>query len=354
MVATADAYSKLYPDVRIEWHKRSLQAFADAPMEALAGQFDLLVIDHPHAGLVAKTQCLVPLDTLGRDNELQLLARQTVGPSHPSYHYDGHQWALAIDAATQVASYRPDLISTPPSSWDEVLELAKAGKVIWPCKPVDSLMSFMTLAASFGTPCRSDAKTPLILPGAARSVLEHLCQLASNVPPECTSMNPPQAYERMVESDQFVYCPLGYGYTNYSREGYRRRKLTYTNIPGIRGSTIGGTGLAISRRCRHLDVAADYVFWVAGDEIQKTLYFDAGGQPGNAAAWDDDRCNQLSHNFFINTRATLERVYLRPRYSGYLEFQDKGGDIVNAALRSRLSIERAVVELEAAYERSLP
>jgi multiple sugar transport system substrate-binding protein len=353
MVATAQAYARSHPGVKIEWQKRSLQAFADAPMEELAESFDLLVIDHPHAGLIAKTRCLVAFDTLGRDSDLQKLSRETVGPSHPSYLYDGHQWALAIDAATQVAAFRPDLLASPPDTWDGVLELARQGKVIWPCKPVDSLMSFMTLAASRGTPCRVDAKTPLMLPSDARNVLEYLCELARRVPAECTSMNPPGAYERMVESDQFAYCPLGYGYTNYSREGYRRRKLAFTNIPGIRGSTIGGTGLAISSRCKHIGVAADYAFWVAGAEAQKTIYFDAGGQPGNAAAWDDDRCNALSLNFFHNTRATLESVYLRPRYAGYLDFQDKGGDIVNAALRGQISIERAIVELEAAYERSL-
>lgn len=354
MAATAEAYARSHPDVKIEWHKRSLQAFADAPIEELAENFDLLVIDHPHVGLVAKLQCLVPLDTLGRYAEMNELARQTVGPSHPSYIYEGHQWALAIDAATQVASFRPDLISTLPKTWDEVLALAKTGKVIWPCKPVDSLMSFMTIAAAFGTPCESDGATPFINPNASAKVLEYLCELASHVPKECTSMNPPEAYERMVGSNQFVYCPLGYGYTNYSREGYREKKLAFANIAGVNGSCIGGTGLAISRRCKHIDVAADYAFWTASAEVQRTLYFDSGGQPGNAAAWEDERCNLASLNFFKATRETLETVYLRPRYAGYLDFQDKGGDVVNAALRREIDIPTAVKELEREYQKSLP
>jgi multiple sugar transport system substrate-binding protein len=356
MVATADAYARSHPDVRITWTKRSLQAFADAPLEELAERFDLLVIDHPHVGLVSRSKCLLTLDTLGRDADLAKLKHETVGPSHVSYEYEGHQWALAIDAATQVASYRPDLIARAdvPTTWGQVLALAKVGKVIWPCKPVDALMSFFTLAASRGTPCASDGSKRLIAPEPAKSVLTYLCELALHVPAECLSMNPPQAYERMAESDRFIYCPLGYGYTNYSRDGYRAHKLAFTNIAGVKGSAIGGTGIAVSAHCKHPEVAADYAFWIAGAECQKTLYFDAGGQPGNAVAWEDDRCNAASLDFFKNTRETLETVYLRPRYDGYLEFQDTGGDVVNACLAGRISIEQAVADLQARYEETLP
>lgn len=356
MVATAETYARQRGDVRIHWTKRSLQAFADAPLEALAERFDLLVIDHPHVGLVARSRCLLPLDTQDRKQSLETLQRQTVGPSHISYEYDGHQWALAIDAATQVGCYRPDLMSAGqlPRTWEDVLDLAREGRVIWPCKPVDALMSFFTLAASRGCPCASDGSPQLILPSEAEQVLEFLRLLASYIPAECLSMNPPQAYEQMVATDQFVYCPLGYGYTNYSRSGYRKHRLAFVNIVGIRGSTIGGTGIAVSARCQHPDVASDYAFWVAGAECQSTIYFDAGGQPGNAVAWEDDRCNALTLDFFRNTRQTLETVYLRPRYDGYLEFQDRGGDIVNACLSGRLSVRQAAQNLQTCYEETLP
>ncbi|MBW7895866.1 MAG: carbohydrate ABC transporter substrate-binding protein, partial [Opitutaceae bacterium] len=36
MVATAQRYGELHPHVEITWEKRSLQAFADAPIEKLA------------------------------------------------------------------------------------------------------------------------------------------------------------------------------------------------------------------------------------------------------------------------------------------------------------------------------
>ena len=51
VVATAQRYCELHPDVEITWEKRSLQEFADAPIQGLAEAYDLLVIDHPLGGL---------------------------------------------------------------------------------------------------------------------------------------------------------------------------------------------------------------------------------------------------------------------------------------------------------------
>ena len=68
MVATATAYSKAHPHVQITWEKRSLQAFADRPIEEMAGAYDLMVIDHPHVGQVAGSGELLALDTMERGN----------------------------------------------------------------------------------------------------------------------------------------------------------------------------------------------------------------------------------------------------------------------------------------------
>jgi hypothetical protein len=42
MVATANKFTQLHPNVEIIWHKRSLQAFADRPLEEMTSEFDLL------------------------------------------------------------------------------------------------------------------------------------------------------------------------------------------------------------------------------------------------------------------------------------------------------------------------
>jgi len=360
MVATARAYAQAHPDVHIDWERRSLQAFADAPVEELAQRFDLLVIDHPHVGQVAQSRCLLSLDGVGHDDELADLMANTIGGSQASYVYDGHTWALAIDAAAQIAAYRPDRITTPPSQWEEVIELAAKGRVLWPIKPVDALMSFFTLCANRGTPCRTDTTGErLIDPDIGQQVLENMLRLARHMPRACLSMNPIETFEMLSSSNHFWYCPLAYGYTNYCREGYRATRLMCADIPAIgdagpAGSTLGGTGLAISAHCRHADIAMDYAFFVARGDTQASLYFDAGGQPAHRRAWEDPRCDDIANGFFHRTRATMDRVYLRPRYDGYLDFQDRGGTILNECLGGLIDPRNAMRLLEEAYQSSLP
>ena len=122
MIATSKVFAEKYDNkVRIEWGKRSLQAFADRPIEQMVEEYDLMVIDYPHVGEVSAKGLLQNFDIEKYNNELELLQKQSVGLSHQSYNIDGHQWALALDAATQVSCYRNDLITSLPKSWDDLL-----------------------------------------------------------------------------------------------------------------------------------------------------------------------------------------------------------------------------------------
>ena len=155
VVATAQRFCELNPDVEIVWDKRSLQEFADAPIQGLAEQYDLLVIDHPWAGYAAHSECAdVSLGELLPAEYLADQAAKSVGHSHPSYIFDGVQCALAIDAATPVASYRPDLLERygleQPQTFSELVALARQGRVIMPGIEIDTLMNFYMLCATQG------------------------------------------------------------------------------------------------------------------------------------------------------------------------------------------------------------
>jgi multiple sugar transport system substrate-binding protein len=105
-------------------------------------------------------------------------------------------------------------------------------------------------------------------------------------------------------------------------------------------STLGGTGLAISVKSKHIDIAVQYAEYTASSECQKTLYAENGGQPGHRSAWVDEELNRRSHNYFLATLPALDRAYLRPRYSGYLHFQDNAGDLVRKFMREGGSAEK--------------
>jgi multiple sugar transport system substrate-binding protein len=88
-----------------------------------------ILLDHPYMGLVAREKCFLPLYEFFTRDELQELSRDSVGQSYLSYCFEGHQWALPLDAAAQVAGYRADLLQANgfnvPRTWEQVAELAK-------------------------------------------------------------------------------------------------------------------------------------------------------------------------------------------------------------------------------------
>lgn len=336
MVATAQRFQELNPNVEITWEKRSLQAFADFSIQQLAERFDLLVIDHPWAGFAAKTKSIVPLDQYLSADYLHDQETNSVGASYESYHYDGHQWALPIDAATPVAASRPDILEKKglslPQSFNDLLALADKGLVAFAGIPIDVLMNFYTLCCSLGEdPCQSDRE--VISAEIGVKALQMYRQLALMIDKANFSRNPIQVYEAMTLTDEIAYCPFAYGYSNYSRNGYARKALHFHDMISLDGktnlrSTLGGTGLAISSKCENIKIAAAYAEYVGSAACQSGLYFESGGQPGYLAAWQNAEVNRQSQNYFANTLPALQRAFLRPRYHGSMFFQDHAGDVV--------------------------
>jgi multiple sugar transport system substrate-binding protein len=347
MLATAARFAETHPDVRIEWEARSLQGFADDPMRRLVDEYDLVVLDHPFMGTVASEGYLVPLDKYLAPEVLATLGSESVGASHKSYFYEGHQYALAIDAASQVAGYRPDLLRAAgvavPKSWNDVFELAKIrpGFVTTPLLAVDSMCSFLTLCANAGEPAFTAGSSKVVSDGAGEAALRRLKELKDCGPSEALEWNPIAVWEKMSTTDEIGYSPLAFGYSNYARPGYRTSIIHYTNIPaegtrGPVGALLGGAGLGISSRCKEISMAVEYATWAASAACQRTLYFQAGGQPGNRKAWTDPAVNGASNDFFAATLPTLEQAYVRPRFPGFVEFQTEASLMISDFLYGKL------------------
>ncbi|WP_027330203.1 ABC transporter substrate-binding protein [Marinimicrobium agarilyticum] len=333
MTATAQRFEELNPGVRITWSKRSLQAFADQPIDELAKEYDLLVIDHPWAGFAAQTGVIVPLEDWVGEDFLADQAANTVGHSHESYRYADQQWALAIDAATPVAAARMDLLEEAgvgmPQTWDDLMALAKQGKVAVPSIPQDTLMNFYMLCCTLGEdPCVSDGE--VVSEAVGTEALQRLRDLSVHLDRQCFDWNPIKVYEAMTRTDDFAYCPFAYGYANYAKPNYARRCLKFADVVALENgercrTTLGGTGLAISASSNHKEIAAEYARFVANADMQKGFYIEFGGQPGYRQAWLDETANQVSDNYFVDTLPALDRAFLRPRYHGHMNFQDNAG-----------------------------
>ena len=328
--ATAAAYHAVRPGVRVEWATRSLQAFADQPVDQLARRFDLIYLDHPAVGEAVARACLVPLDDHLDRATLAVQAIGSVGRSAESYVWEGHRWALATDAAAQVAAYRSDLLQRAgvavPRTWPEALDVAvvlrRAG--LWAALPaigVDAVCAFLAVCAALGeTPFFTGQ---VVTRRIGRSALALLRALLARCHPASLEWNPPALLEQMSTAD------------------------------GVPRGTLGGAGLAVSAHSAAVADAVAYAAYVADPVVQRTVYFEGGGQPGHRSAWTDEAVNAAASGFFHNTLGALDAALLRPRHDGFLAFQETAGDLVHAHLRDGGDPDRVLACIDAAYTDSL-
>ena len=362
VLATAKHFCEKDSDLTIEWEARSLQEFGEGTVQVLADNYDLVIIDHPYMGQVAQEQCFLPLDEHFTPVQLHELERDSVGASYRSYYFEGHQWALPMDAAAQVAGYRADLLEangfTVPQTWEEVLSLAKfrRGFVSPALSPLDSLMCFFTVCANLGEPPFHGSEQ-VVGTEIGQQALERLRILSEHSFEGALAANPIAIWERMSSSDDIAYCPLAFGYSNYARLGYRSKLVSFAPIPssgrGPVGATLGGAGVAVSASCRHLDLTLEYVSWITGKECQRTLYVESGGQPASNAAWLDAHANKLTNSYFAATLPVLQNAWLRPRFSGFEYFQIKALTIVGRFLGAQISSRETLNQLDELYRKAL-
>jgi multiple sugar transport system substrate-binding protein len=360
-------FSGLHPDIEIVWSRRSLRDFGIQSIEMLSQHFDIIVIDHPFCGRAKATGCLLDLQPLFPRDFLDMLAEESVGPSTRSYSYGGGIWGLPTDAAAQVASYRPDLLSAlgfdaPPSSFAEVLKLGKvaqqAGKTFaLPACQTDASCLVASLAANLGAPIPEDGAQllPADIFGTVLDALEELLALSHAFSIE---WNPIQAYNAMSSGNDIVYIPFAFGYSNYARRGVRQ-PLRFTTVAGpgpdpAAGAILGGAGCAISAHCQDIEAAIAYLSWMHQPEHQAGAYFGAGGQPGLRRAWTDPAVDREASGFFSGSLETLDKAYLRPRFDGFIDAFEHLGLLVHRWLTGDRSLTRTALiqSVNAVYARA--
>ena len=113
-----------------------------------------------------------------------------------------------------------------------------------------------------------------------------------------------------------MLCPLVYGYVNYAAPSADGRSLAFRDAPrqaegGRPGSTLGGTGIGISRRCKISPALLDHLRWLMGADAQVRFIPAHDGQPSRREAWHDPDVNARWGNFYVNTAETLEHAYVR-------------------------------------------
>jgi multiple sugar transport system substrate-binding protein len=331
--------------LELSWDVHSLEGFESSPISELAERYDLIVLDHPHLGDALETASLRPLDEIFDGSELEKWAAAAIDRAWRSYEIDGHAWALPLDAATQVAVFATDLVDTTPTTWDEVDALADRVPVALSLAGPHAVLTFSSICVAFGEEPAGSARE-FVSRATGLSALDRMRSLAGRAPAGSESLNPIEMLEVMSTTDSIAYCPLVFGYVNYAGS----QRLTFADAPsaeagGRPGSTLGGTGLALTRRSEPSPALIDYFRWLLSEQVQRDFVPRNEGQPARRSAWDDDGLNRRTGDFYRNTRRTIDQAWIRPRYSGYVSFQTVASGIVRAVVAGECDPDAGLAEI---------
>lgn len=360
LIAAAEEFTKSNPNVTVKWDVRSLKEFGDMPIESLIERYDLITIDHPYMGQADKNGLLLKLEEHLSEAQIKAFEAEALGLCFRIYQYNNHLYAVPIDAAALVGACRKDLIDETglnlPKTRNELKRFyAKVPfgySVAWALCPTDIWCTFLTLCAQNAG--RGFIKNGEIDSKIGSSVLDELKYHLDFLHPESINWNPIQILNRMGNENEIIYSPYLFGYTNYSRKGYTKNLVHFTDSPvgGQKNiSTImGGVGLAVSGSTKYPAMASKFAGYVASAEIQEGTFTQNGGQPANKLAWQSAENNQLCNNFFGNTEWTIENAYTRPQHPGWNLFQEQGAELIHEGILKNTASEVIMIKLNELYK----
>ena len=338
LAAAAAGLDEARDGLAIGWEKQPLEGFEAHPIDDLAARYDLIVIDHPHVGEAVAKNVLVPMEELLGAEAVAALEAESIGPSLSSYRFAGKHWALPLDAATQVMATRADLIGGSwPETWDAVIVVSETKPVALSLAGPHAALSFLSIATALGEPPAMSDPDVLVSAETGAAALDIMARLFARMPEAAKPLNPIGLLGLMAKTNAVALAPLVYGYVNYAAPADGAAKVTFRDAPragrGSRpGSTLGGTGIAVSRRAEVTPALIGHLRWLLSEEAQTRFIPAHDGQPSRRAAWADDAVNARWGNFYRNTAATLEAAYVRPRHDGYIAFQSEASAIIRDAL----------------------
>jgi multiple sugar transport system substrate-binding protein len=334
----------------VQWDKQPLEGFESHPIAELAAGYDLLVLDHPHLGEAVARQCLVPLEDLFTQAEIAAWGEATVGQAMASYRWQDRHWALPLDVATQVSAGRPDRLAAWPATWDDVVRLSEHAPVALSIAGPHAILTFFSLCLALG---HAPGGTGLVDTTTAMEAFTLLQRIGARMPPGSGALNPIGLLEAMAGDDGIAFVPLVYGYVTYARPPRNRRALRFGEAPTAggdrRGSVLGGTGIAVTRRAAPTPALLDHLRWLMSMPAQRSFIPLHDGQPSARAAWSDSSVNDACGQFYRDTIETTKHAWVRPRFDGYIAFQTTAAGIIRRMLSDDCSRGQALADLRGAW-----
>jgi multiple sugar transport system substrate-binding protein len=284
-------------------------------LQARSPGYDVLGLDVVWTAELAKGGHIMPLSPVAGSLGLDAFLPRVLDTAR----FEGELWAVPAHVNAGLLYYNTDVISSPPTTWDELAEQASdAARRRGVDGYVGQLARYEGLTVNLaeavwyqGGELVKDQRVTADQPAAVRG----LAFLAGGIqrgwiPRHVLGYFEKDSLRRFQEGRAAFMRNWPYAYDALqARDSPVRGRFGVVRLPGV--SALGGMNLAISRYSRYKRTALEFIRFMTSPEVQ-TRIFERGGYPAVLASVYEDRRVQARKPYTEALRKSIETAASRP------------------------------------------
>lgn len=259
--------------------------------------------------------------------------------------------------------YRKDIISTPPTTWDELIaDCAKKGPVKFCYAGQFANYEGLTcnvgeaINAAGGQFVKDDGKTPNVNTPEAAKGLNFLVNgfKQGYIPKEAIGYKETESLNAFTAGNLLFLrnWPYAASIADDPKSSKVAGKFGYAPLPGPEGhgaSTLGGHSWAIGNFSKHKATALDFLKFMLSDDVQKYLLTSASLAPTISALYTDPTLVAKAP-YLPTLLKSIETAVPRPVTPFYPGVTKAIEDNAYAALQGAKTTEQALADMQAAIQ----
>jgi multiple sugar transport system substrate-binding protein len=265
------------------------------------------------------------------DNKTKVTDGTLAGPLETATYQD-KLWAAPFNSNTQLLWYRSDLVPTPPTTWEQMIQmseqLAQQGKPhlieIQGNQYEGITVWFNTLLVSAGGTVLNEAGTEPSLGAPAVRALTIMHDLAKSPAADPSLSVQQEDQNRLAMESGTAAFELNYPFVYPSMKMNKPdlfKSFKWAAYPAVDAGkpshvTIGGINFAVSKYGKHPDLAFEATLCLRNRENQKVGAIKGGTPPSIADLYDDPSL-QKDYPFAADIKASLASAAIRPLTPAY-------------------------------------
>ncbi len=362
--AIVDGYNKTNKDnVHVVWHNgpsdtSTLITLYDNTLRARSASFDVFNID-----VVWPAQFSTQGWTLDLSSKWPASDRANYLPGPiKSCTYNGAVVAAPMRTDLGVLYYRKDIVSTPPTTFNELTSAAKSGlskaKIGYAWQGIQGealVCDFVEVLAGYGGSVLdpTNAKKVVVNSPEAVAALTEMVGWVGTVSPVSITTYAEEACRQAFQNGDAALMrnwPYAYALGNDATKSKVAGKFDITSIPYGGSNTtghscVGGWNMAINAYSKNTDAAWSFMKYVLGSTAQKILAITGSYTPALNSVYSDSEV-QTKQPLFTKLAPILQNSLPRPVSPVYTDLSNLIQVNVHQALTKQVSPAAALSSLQ--------